>query len=150
MKKTLIAFLLLSTLACHRSGTWVDDPENFNRALGADPPAGVRLVHSWYWRSPHFTREEIYYFQLSAPAQYADAFAKENRLESSGPEALAGFPYTEDRPAWFAPKDPGAYQIWRAPGPVPSGVVLRDRQSGALFIYCAQMKAAVRISSPCR
>jgi hypothetical protein len=139
MKKTLIAFLLLSTLACHRSGTWVDDPENFNRALGIDPPAGVQLVRSWYWRSGHFTREEIYYFQLSAPARYADAFAKENGLVSSGPEAVARFDYTQDRPAWFAPKDPGAYQVWRTPGPVPSGVVLRDRQSGDTFIYCSQL-----------
>ena len=139
MRKTLIAVLLLSVLACHRSGTWVDDPKSFNRALGIDPPAGVSLVRSWYWRSGHFTREEIYYFQLSAPERYAGALAKENGLLPSGPEAMTGFVYTEDKPAWFAPKPPGDYQIWRAPGPSPSRAVLRDRQTGAIFIYCAQL-----------
>jgi hypothetical protein len=139
MRRTLIAAILLSSLACHGSGTWVDDPRSFNRALGMDPPAGVRLVRSWYWRSGHFTREEIYYFQLSAPARYADAFAKENGLVPSGPEAITRFTYTQDRPAWFAPKHPGAYWIWSRPGQSPSGVVLRDRQTGAIFVYCAQL-----------
>jgi hypothetical protein len=78
MRNVLIASALLIVTACHESGTWVDDPNNFKRAWGVDAPSGVQVVHSRYSRSAHFTREEVYYFQLRATSSYAQAFAAEN------------------------------------------------------------------------
>lgn len=33
--------LLLLVVACHESGTWVDDPANWERAFGRPLPSGV-------------------------------------------------------------------------------------------------------------
>jgi len=134
------AFLIVSfLLGCHRSGTWIDDPRNFERAWGTRPPSGVQLVRSWYWRSPHFTREEIYYFQLKAPQGYAEAFARENRLALVRPNAISRFSFEQHKPKWFAPKPAAAYAIWSAGTDDPACYVLLDKQSGELFIHALQL-----------
>jgi hypothetical protein len=139
VRSCVTAFLLVTLLACHRSGTWVDDPRNFRRAWGQEPPADVEVVHSWYWRSSHFTREEIYYFQLQAPVSYAEAFASENGLVPVGAEAITPYSFDQQKPAWFAPKPAAAYRIWSDRSRHPARYVLVDRQSGAIFIHAAQL-----------
>jgi hypothetical protein len=70
-----------STPPCHRSGTWADDAKNFERAWGQAAPSGLRIPHSWFWRSAHFTREEAYYFQVERNAEWMRGFIAENRLQ---------------------------------------------------------------------
>lgn len=139
MRNLAIVSTLTLLMACHRSGTWVDDPGNFKRAWGTEPPAGVQVVHSWYWRSGHFTREEIYYFQLRAEEAYAEAFAAENHLEVSSPSELGQLSFADPKPVWFAPKDPTAYRIWSTGSQESPGFVLADRGTGDIFIYFEQL-----------
>ncbi len=126
-------------LACHQSGTWSEDPGNFRRAWGVEPPAGVFVVHSWYTRSPHFTREEIYYFELRADASYARAFAEENHMTPTRSGPTLELPFMEPRPSWFAPKPLAGYEIWRAAPDGPPALVLWDAGTGSVFIHVAQL-----------
>ena len=139
MRNVLIASALLVVAACHESGTWVDDPRNFKRAWGVDAPSSVQVVHSRYWRSAHFTREEIYYFQLRAPSSYAGAFATENKLKPLSAIDVGRFSFIQPRPAWFAPKQPSEYQIWGTGSQAPACFVLLDRKTGDIFIHVAQL-----------
>lgn len=139
MRNLALVLIVLAAAACHRSGTWVDDPGNFKRAWGSSPPSNVKVVRSWYWRSAHFTREEMYYFQLSAPLAYAEAFAAENGLKPAEPDTITGFAFPNGKPSWFAPNPAARYRIWKTPESFPSGFVLVDRESGAVFIHCAQL-----------
>jgi hypothetical protein len=134
-----VLLILLLETSCRRAGTWVDDPRNFERAFGVDPPANVRVVRSWYWRSAHFTVEEMYYFQLSASSSYAEAFAAENHLKAAGSEALTPFSFPQNRPYWFAPKAPSEYRIWKRPDDSSTEFLLLDRETGAVFVHCAQL-----------
>ena len=139
MRNVLIATALLLFAACHESGTWVDDPRNFKRAWGVNAPGAVQVVHSQYWRSAHFTREEVYYFQLRATSSYAEVFAAENRLKPLRARDLGAFSFMQPKPAWFAPKPPSAYQIWGTGSEAPAGFVLLDRMTGDIFIHVAQL-----------
>jgi hypothetical protein len=57
----VLVVTLIPAVECgyFRSGTWVDDPKNYARAWGYSKPDEIDLVHSWYRRSPHFTREDL-------------------------------------------------------------------------------------------
>lgn len=128
----------LLTLACHRSGTWADDPKNVERAWGVELPADVKLRHSWYWRFAHFTLEEAYYFQFAWNPQLFEGFITENRMRpSTSPRPLSERTCFE-RPPWFAPGDPAAYDAWVGPAS-NNGVLLRHKQTKELFIAACQM-----------
>ena len=139
MRRTVIASFLALLFACHESGTWADDPGNFKRAWGANPPKGVEVVHSWYHRSAHFTVEEIYYFQIRANPAYAEAFAAGNHLAPVSAVAIGPFTFVQAKPSWFAPKSSSAYRIWSSSTQGPSAILLLDPQSGAIFIHVAQV-----------
>ena len=36
------------------------------------------MLHSWYWRSWHFTREEVLFFQFGASETFRDHFIQSN------------------------------------------------------------------------
>ena len=66
-KSSIVFIILLATLtSCGflYSGTWEDEDENWERAYGVALPDSLTLTHSWYWRSPHFTMEYAFYFEL--------------------------------------------------------------------------------------
>lgn len=136
----LLAGLLAAAAGCccigAGSGTWEDDPANYRRAWGEDKPADVDLVHSWYWRSPHFTREEAYFFQFRKHAQWPQAFVAANDMAPavSGPAGLKPDLPPFEKPAWFLPKPLDAYDAWS--GPRASAWLFVDKESGDTFI-CA-------------
>ena len=106
--------LLVLAVGCHASGTWVDDQANWQRAFGQQLPPGVSLVRSWYWRSPHFFREEAYYFAISAPLAVETSLREENHmtlvpLEHRGDLASSSC-FT--RPDWFPAQDSEQFQVW--------------------------------------
>lgn len=63
-----LGFSFFATLVsgCHRSGVWQDDPANWRRAFGTGQPSDAVVVHSFYWRSPHWTFEFEYFFHIRA------------------------------------------------------------------------------------
>jgi hypothetical protein len=42
-------------------GTWVDDKRNFDRVFGFGKIPDVQVVHSYYWKSPHWSTEYQYF-----------------------------------------------------------------------------------------
>nr|BAJ07084.1 hypothetical protein [uncultured bacterium] len=137
--KLLIVPVLVLATACgyFKSGTWEDDPKNFRRAWGVPPPEGMNVIHSWYRRSAHFTREEVYYFELVGDPAFAEAFAEVNNMATADPATLEGHGFCFDRPEWFAPEHPDRYHVWV--GPRRSSLVLREEESDRIFVYACQL-----------
>ena len=69
-------FFLLQADSIQRAGTWEDDPKNWYRAFNEEQPSDLKIVHSKYWRSNHFTYEFVYYFEVEATPAWRDAFLK--------------------------------------------------------------------------
>lgn len=135
----LLTILALS--ACHRSGEWSDDPGNFERAWGMPAPGNLVIRHSWYWRSPHFTREEALYFHFARNAEVMRGFIDANRLQPvRDPASVDVSEYScFSRPAWFAPKSRAAYNAWVSPPDASRALVLEDRTTGDFFISGCQL-----------
>lgn len=144
MSARLLAGALLTVLAlaaCHRSGAWVDDPKNFQRAWDQPAPSDLQIRHSWYWRSAHFTREEAYYFQFARHDELMRGFIAENRLQ---PVADLTSVTVSDyscfsRPPWFAPKPLPAYNAWVTPPNASRALILEDRTTRDFFISACQI-----------
>lgn len=133
--------VVLALAACHRSGTWADDPKNFQRAWGQPVPDGLRIRHSWYWRSAHFTREEALYFQFAPHDAMMRGFIAENRLQRvADPATVSVAEYScFTRPPWFAPKPMAAYNVWVTPPDASRALVLEDRATGDFFVSACQL-----------
>ena len=131
--------LLVLVTACgyFRSGTWEDDRKNYRRAFGASPPDSVEVVRSWYWRSPHFTREEAYYFAFVGNAGLAEAFAAANGMTEIGSEGLGASEFCFERPQWFAPGDFDSYSVWA--DPERRRLILRREGTDRVFLYACQL-----------
>lgn len=110
----------LSLLAGHcgcgyvQSGLWDEDPANWSRAartFGSELPRGWKIIHSRYWRTPHFTYEGGYYFQIRVPGVdrkllYSDDLV---RLDAT---KLAESSHCPNRPQWFVPGPATLYEVW--------------------------------------
>ena len=108
----LVAIVCLA--ACEKkSGTWTNDPKNWERAFGEKKENGVVVQNSWYWRSPHFALEYEFFFTLSAWEPYRkkalDALKDGILIDVSGPGGLPKF--FNHKPKWFVPKGREKYQI---------------------------------------
>lgn len=138
MRKAAILVLALLSAACHRSGTWIDDPKNVERAWGIELPPDVTIRHSWYWRSAHFTREEAYFFEIGWNEELFHGFTRENGMAPLPSRSDISDYTCFDRPAWFAPGDPAGYEVWVG-SERTGGVLLRSRRSMDLFIAACQL-----------
>src|SRR5690242_11714816 len=116
--RSLIVFVLLMVCAgCHQSGTWTDDARNWERAFGEKPPQDIKVVHSSYYRSPHFTLEFVHFFQLEPSEAFKKRFNDAGKLKRFTPadtndERRILF-FFHDKPSWFIPKPLDHYEIWR-------------------------------------
>lgn len=113
-KVTLL--LLLGALSCGyiSSGTWEDDPKNWKRAFRSTKPPDVVVVHSKYYRSPHWSYEFQYFFHIRANTSLEQQLVRDNHLRKlSGDELATVKDYFGDSPAWFAPKPADQYDIWK-------------------------------------
>lgn len=126
----VVVLALCSGCGYLRAGKWEDDPRNWGRAFKSEKPPGVTVVHSLYWRAPHWTWEGGYLFQIEPnPAFKAELFSR-NRLERA-----STVPLFLEKPAWFAPKPPTAYEVWcYADEPRGHFRVLIDLETGSLFL----------------
>jgi hypothetical protein len=99
------------------AGTWENDPENWQRAFGENPPADVSVVHSYYWGSDHFTTEFIFFFEVKASPTWREAFIKSrDAVPVPGSNACCFEVGYDGTPAWFVPKPVELYEVWDRPG----------------------------------
>ena len=80
-KSLLILFLglVISIGGCGSSGTWDDDPQNWNRAFQSSKPKDVKLIHSRYWRSAHWSYEFEYLFEVEKNNKFREQLFSENK-----------------------------------------------------------------------
>ena len=136
----ILAFFALQADGIRQAGTWEDDPKNWNRAFNEDLPAQVKVIHSKYWRSNHFTEEFTYYFEIEATPEWRDAFLKKLGLTRVSPSAARSFRTTihsDDTPDWFAPDPVEAYDVWDKEGYF--GSLWVNKMNGHIFFYDAQL-----------
>ena len=131
----VIGLVLLS--GCHRSGTWIDSPGNWNRAFNSRKPLDVVVVHSKYWRSPHWTYEFEYFFQIRSNAMLAaQLMTRNNLVQIDGTNAINLMEqYFGEKPDWFIPRGHDAYETWIYDSePRGNFRVFVDKQSHDMFL----------------
>jgi hypothetical protein len=132
-----VVALLSTGCGYFMSGTWDDDPKNWGRAFHSTKPPEVTVVHSRYWRSPHWSYEFQYFFEIAPNAELKHKLFTSNKLrEVTGNEAVeARARVFGDAPSWFAPKRPAHYEVWVfADEPGRNFKVLIDKVSGHIFM----------------
>ena len=129
-------FFVMQADSILHAGTWEDDPQNWHRAFGEQQPAQVKVIHSKYWRSNHFTEEFIYYFEVEATPLWRDAFLKKHGLTQISPSVARSFRtniHSDDTPGWFAPDAVELYDVWDKAGGF--GSVWINKTNGHVFFY---------------
>ena len=125
------AIMLAFLASC--GGTWVDDPGNFKRVFGFNRPEDVRVLHSYYWKSPHWSTEYSYFIALQAPQKFAARLTSVELMTAVAPDEKVLNSCGDKRPQWFLPKQLTNYEVW-----LPKGGggyrVFRDRADSTLFL----------------
>ncbi len=115
-RKTFYVGLAVLQTACgyFASGTWEDDPRNWRRAFQSTKPPDVIVLHSKYWRSPHFTYEFQYFFEIVQNGNLKSQLFTQNKLHRIEGEqaAKAKENHFSEIPSWFTPKSVGDYEVW--------------------------------------
>jgi hypothetical protein len=99
------------------AGTWSDDPKNWKRAFEETrPPEGIDVVHSWYMRTPHFTAEYAWFFELRISEAMKKALSSSSelaRISASSDSVLHGR-ISGQRPAWFRPEPLEDFEVYES------------------------------------
>ena len=120
-----------------RAGTWENDPGNWNRAFQSTKAPDVTVLHSKYWRSPHWSYEFEYYFEIGPNSKLKEQLFGENKLRqvNGGDAAKIKNNVFGDAPSWFAPKDVAEYEVWVFKDDQNSNFkILIDKKSGVMFL----------------
>lgn len=130
----VVGFCVLAGCGYLKAGT--DDPENWTRAFGTSKPSDVVILHSLYWRAPHFTTEFAYFFQLAANEELRRQLFMQNAMRQlPGTEvATARANLFGEVPAWFVDGELTRYDAWVRKDAPDNFIVFVDRHSGAMFI----------------
>ena len=94
------------------AGTWEDDDDNWERAFNQNLPKEIILVHSWYWRSPHFTLEQEFFFELEPNEKIMESFLGKGDLQIIDSNSYHKINHFNEKPKWFTPKNYQSYDIW--------------------------------------
>ncbi len=136
-----LAFIatLLSVNGCSilSSGTWEDDPGNWGRAFRATQPDHVVVLHSRYWRSPHWTLEFEYFFEIESNDTLREQLLTQNNLTQldSKDAETAIKDFFGEVPIWFLPKAIDKYEVWVYEDQTDSHFrVFIDKETGTLFL----------------
>jgi len=135
------AIFAMQADSIRHAGTWEDDPQNWYRAFREEQPAQVKVIHSKYWRSDHFTVEFIYYFELETTPEWRDAFLKSRGLTQVSPSVARSFRAdrsSDNTPDWFAPDPVDLYDVWDRSG-YSRGSVWINKTNGHIYFYDAQL-----------
>ena len=133
----LVAALVAASCGYARSGRWDDQPENWYRAFQTTKPADVVIVHSRYWRAPHWTYEAGYLFEIQSNAAFREQLFSQNRLRKLRDDEIrkAPRPCFGECPSWFAPKRLQQYDIWTYADDQHSNFrLLIDKETGTIFL----------------
>jgi hypothetical protein len=135
----LLVTLMLFDAGCgyFKAGTWEDDPGNWKRAFHSTKPEDVTVVHSKYWRSPHWTYEFQYFFEIAPNPKLKEQLFSKNKLRliTGNQAAKAKGNFFGDAPSWFAPRSVTDYDIWVFDQePLSNFKVLIDRDTGNMFV----------------
>jgi hypothetical protein len=138
--ETLAMYLVFCVVvllgSCHRSGTWNDDPKNWQRAFGERTPTNITVIHSQYWRSPHWTMEYAYFFEMRGAVR-SDFLADTNLVRLGTNSDMNVF---TPKPTWFAPKSVDQYKVYGYTNSPPSNVrILIDKTDETTFITDFQL-----------
>jgi hypothetical protein len=131
--------LLLCLYGCgyFSSGTWEDDPDNWGRAFHSKKPDSAIILHSKYWRSPHWTYEFQYFFEIEQNYDLKKQLFTQNKLiQLQGVAAReAKDKFFGESPKWFAPKAVNSYEVWVYEDKNQSNFrVLVDKVTGNIFL----------------
>jgi hypothetical protein len=127
-----VAFAILLS-GC--GGTWVDDPSNFERVFGFNKPPEVTVLHSYYWKSSHWTTEYRYFISLKASAMFVNGLTSPQLMtHAESSVKVSG----DDVPAWFLTRTLDHYEMWTSIN--QSGYhIFRDKDDGKIFVYDSQI-----------
>ena len=134
----VLAVVVASGCGYFVSGTWEDDPKNWTRAFQSTKPPDVLVVHSKYWRSPHWSYEFQYFFEIAPNADLKRQLFSANKLRrvTGADAAKARKNVSGNAPAWFAPKAIDHYEVWVFENePDRNFRVLIDSASGQMFLH---------------
>ncbi|HXA05378.1 MAG TPA: hypothetical protein VNY30_11090 [Bryobacteraceae bacterium] len=120
-----------------KSGHWDDDASNWNRAFGQPVPKGWNIVHSRYWRYPHFTYEGGYYFHVRVSGEARQLVMQPDYIRLRTEEAHMQGP-CDAQPPWFAPKGFGEYEVWGAKDGTGNYRILIDPKTSDVFLMDCQ------------
>ncbi|HSY18479.1 MAG TPA: hypothetical protein VK815_09110 [Candidatus Acidoferrales bacterium] len=140
LKPDTFTFLMLQADGILHAGTWNDDPKNWRRAFGEDAPATVKVIHSKYWRSNHFTDEHICHFEVQATPEWKAAFLKKHGLVPVPPPTTSSLRtnnHSDYIPKWFAPGPADDYEVWAQADGFSS--VWINKTTGHIFFYDEQI-----------
>jgi hypothetical protein len=130
------AFLLVGMVlsGCFYAGKWDDSPKNWKRAFNQKAPKEVAILHSRFWRSPHFTYEAEFFFEFRAPDELIKSWIKQGRLAPRTPTRET-VPSYFDKPPWFTPGRLTEYEIW-APSDDPRSKfrLFKHRTNGVFYV----------------
>ena len=142
MKKLILLsigfFILMNVFGCGylSSGMWTDDPDNWKRAFRSQKPEDVVVLHSWYWRSSHFTYEFRYYFKIEANEGLEKQLLTENDFILM--EDVDTWDVTRvfsEAPDWFVEKPIQNYEVYRYRDEVNSNLlVFIDKESREIYL----------------
>jgi hypothetical protein len=132
----LFAGIVVVTICAYRkSGKWVDDSKNWERAFGGPAPKGLTIVHSIYWRTPHFTYEGGWTFDIKSPPAYYKEWLAANKVKHPRSTDMWKLDSLyQDRPAWFLPKPMSQYEIWVIDEPDTNFALFIDRSTDEWFV----------------
>ncbi|MES0491020.1 MAG: hypothetical protein ABUK01_13565 [Leptospirales bacterium] len=120
------------------AGTWEDDPDNWERAFGSEKPTFVSIIHSKYWRSPHFTYEFQYFFSFKKNQQFLDVLIRNDLIQVYGKRASEAKKDTRhEAPEWFAPKAANMYRVYILKDADVNWIqyiILIDKNTGTIFM----------------
>lgn len=134
--------LVLSGCGYLMSGTWGDNPKNWQRAFGTTKPKDVVVVHSKYWRSAHFTMEYEYFFHIKANQPRHQQFFGSNdlmRIESTNAVSTS-LNIFSGRPKWFMEKSEEKYDAWEyRQEPKGNFRIFIDKETQDIFLADIQL-----------
>lgn len=133
--------LMLTGCGYFYSGTWEDDDDNWERAYGYEKPDDIDVVHSWYWRSPHFTVEYELYMETTLNKNILQSFLSKGDLvqrPGDASESIKDLVGYDTRPDWFVPKTLDKYETWVGRVPVEFELFI-DRETAHLYWHEIQL-----------
>jgi hypothetical protein len=134
----IIFFTVLLLLTACSSGTWEDDSKNWERIYNQDKPDNVNVIHSWYWRSSHWSYEYEFYIETDSNKQILESFiSKADLVQIEDPTKVPTYElFPDDKPKWFVPKPLDKYEVWTGNGFFKLFI---DKETGHLYWCDSQL-----------